>query len=139
MIEENINFDFDYDFKHSNTELVNLKNPINDTEDETIELKDLQIDDAEVSEEQASVTNTIQKFVVEINGVRCTILYPGETLSSIAMKYDIPKSKLLEYNETTSEEDITEGDIVFLDKKKNNFSALNLFTILKEGEKLRLK
>jgi hypothetical protein len=34
MIEENINFDFDYDSKHSNTELVNLKNPINDTEDE---------------------------------------------------------------------------------------------------------
>lgn len=141
------------------------------TKEELSELKDLQIDDAEVSEEQASVTNTIQKFVVEINGVRCTILYPGETLSSIAMKYDIPKSKLLEYNETTSEEDITEGDIVFLDKKKNKYSGAqdfyrvkegetlygisqqfgvklanltkmnnkNLFTILREGEKLRLK
>lgn len=106
------------------------------TKDELSELKDLQIDDAEVSEEQASVTNTIQKFVVEINGVRCTILYPGETLSSIAMKYDIPKSKLLEFNETTSEDDITEGDIVFLNKKKNKYMGAQDFYRVKEGETL---
>ena len=106
------------------------------TKEELSELKDLQIDDAEVSEEQASVTNTIQKFVVEINGVRCTILYPGETLSSIAMKYDIPKSKLLEFNETTSEEDIEEGDIVFLDKKKSRYTGAQDFYRVKEGETL---
>ena len=106
------------------------------TKEELSELKDLQIDDAEVSEEQASVTNTIQKFVVEINGVRCTILYPGETLSSIAMKYDIPKSKLLEFNETTSEDDITEGDIVFLNKKKNKYMGAQDFYRVKEGETL---
>ena len=34
MIEENIDFDFNYDSDHSKTELVNLKNPINDCEDE---------------------------------------------------------------------------------------------------------
>ena len=93
------------------------------------------------------------------------------TLSSIAMKYDIPKQKLLEFNETTSEDDLKEGDIVFLDKKKSKYmgakdfhhvkadesiygisqeygikmeslmkmNKLDLFSRLKEGEKLRLK
>lgn len=123
------------------------------------------------SEEEEYVEKTIQRYVVEINEVRCTILYPGMTLSSIAMKYDIPKQKLLEFNETTSEDDLKEGDIVFLDKKKSKYmgakdfhhvkadesiygisqeygikmeslmkmNKLDLFSRLKEGEKLRLK
>lgn len=106
------------------------------TKEELVELKELQLDDSEVSEEQQNVTNTILKYVVEINEVRCTILYPGETLSSIAMKYDIPKSKLLEFNETTSEEDIEEGDIVFLDKKKSKYSGAQDYYRVKEGETL---
>ena len=93
------------------------------------------------------------------------------TLSSIAMKYDISKQKLLEYNETTSEEDLKEGDIVFIDKKKSKYTGakdfhhvkadetiysisqeygikmeslmkmnkLDLFSRLKEGDKLKLK
>ncbi len=106
------------------------------TKEELVELKEFQLDDSEISEEQESVTNTIQKYVVEINEVRCTILYPGETLSSIAMKYDIPKSKLLEFNETTSEGDLEEGDIVFLDKKKSKYTGAQDYYRVKEGETL---
>ena len=39
MIEENIDFDFNYDSDHSKTELVNLKNPINDCEDEKLSVE----------------------------------------------------------------------------------------------------
>ena len=106
------------------------------TREELSEMKELQLNESEVSEEQKSVTNTIQKFVVEINDVRCTILYPGETLSSIAMKYDIPKSKLLEFNETTSDEDLNEGDIVFLDKKKGKYQGAQDYYRVKEGDTL---
>jgi LysM repeat protein len=130
-----------------------------------------QQDESEVSEEEEQVGQAIRRYVVEINDVRCTILYPGMTLSSIAMKYDIPKQKLLEFNETTSEEDLKEGDIIYLDKKKSKYggakdfhhvkadetiyaiaqeygikmaslmkmNGLDLFSRLKEGEKLRLK
>lgn len=128
-------------------------------------------DESEASEEEENVEKAVRRYVVEINDIRCTILYPGMTLSSIAMKYDIPKQKLLEFNETTSEEDIKEGDIVFLDKKKSKYmgakdfhhikadetiydisqeygikmaslmkmNKLDIFSRLKEGEKLRLK
>lgn len=104
------------------------------TKEELVVRKDLQLEESEVSEEQESVENTIKRYVVEINGVRCTILYPGETLSSIAMKYDIPKSKILEYNETTSENDLREGDIIFLDKKKNKYQGAQDYYKVKEGE-----
>ena len=106
------------------------------TREELIVRKDLQMEDTEESEEQESFENTIRKFVVEINGVRCTILYPGETLSSIAMKYDISKSELLSFNETTSENDFQEGDIVFLDKKKNKYGGAKDYHRVNEGENL---
>lgn len=130
-----------------------------------------QMDENEESEEEKSVKEAVMKFLVEVNDVRCTVLYPGQTLSSVAMKYDIPKQKLLEFNETTRESDFKDGDIVFLEKKKSKYTGaqdfyrvkagdtvygisqqfgikmanltkmnkLNLFSVLKEGDKLRLK
>lgn len=129
------------------------------------------MDDSQTSEEEEELMDICQKFVVAINDVRCTILYPGETLSSIAMKYDIPKHKLLEFNETKNEANFQEGDIVYLQKKKRKYHGTqdyyrvkanetlldiaqqfgirtaslakmnhkDLFSELKEGEKLRLK
>lgn len=94
------------------------------------------IDASVTTEEEEEVSHTIMNFVVEINEVRCTILYPGETLSSIAMKYDISKQKILEYNETTSESDIHEGDIVYLQKKKRKFYGPQDFYRVKAGDSL---
>lgn len=85
---------------------------------------DFVMDDSEESEEEMEVTNIVKKFVVDINNVRCTILYPGENLSSVAQKYDISIDKLLEYNEIANSESISEGDIVFLEKKKNKYSGI---------------
>ena len=103
------------------------------TVEELVE-QDLQMEEDEESEEEESVTTAIRRICVEINDVRCTILYPGETLSSISMKYDIPKSKLLDYNETTSEDDIHEGDIVYLEKKRKKFYGAHDYYKVKEGE-----
>ncbi len=129
------------------------------------------LDDSETSEEEEELISICQKFVVDINDVRCTILYPGETLSSIALKYDIPKHRLLEFNEIKDESVLHEGDIVYLQKKKKKYHGAqdyyrvqagenlfdiaqrfgirteslakmnhkDLFSELKEGEKLRLK
>lgn len=104
------------------------------TREQLVERKDLQIDDSEESEEEESIDSTISKFIVEINDVRCTILYPGEKLSSIALKYDIPKAKLLEYNETTDERDIKEGDIVFLAKKKKKYEGAQDYYRVRLGD-----
>ncbi|MBR6202105.1 MAG: glucosaminidase domain-containing protein [Bacteroidaceae bacterium] len=93
-------------------------------------------EESEASEEEENVDKAIRRYVVEINDVRCTILYPGMTLSSIAMKYDIPKQKLLEFNETTREEDIKEGDIVFLNKKKPKYLGAKDFHYVKPNENI---
>ena len=106
------------------------------TREELVTRKDIQMEESEVSEEQESFENTIRKFVVEINGVRCTIIYPGETLSSIAIKYDISKRDLLLFNESTSEDDFQEGDIVFLGKKKKKYEGALDYYRATEGETL---
>lgn len=98
--------------------------------------EDYVIEASEKTEEEEEVTQTLQKFVVEINEVRCTILYPGETLSSISMKYNIPKNKILDYNETASESDIQEGDIVYLQKKKRKYQGAQDFYRVKAGDSL---
>ena len=97
---------------------------------------DCQMDDEEQSEEEQTVTQAVTRYVVEINDISCTILYPGTTLSSIAMQYDIPKDQLLDFNEVVVEEELHEGDIVFLDKKKKKYEGAKDFHYVKEGETL---
>lgn len=59
--------------------------------------------------------------IESINGLKCAVIFPGETISSIAERYDIPVEKLLKYNESIDETDFKEGDIVFLQKKKRKY------------------
>jgi hypothetical protein len=92
--------------------------------------------DAEESDEEKSIERIVKRFVVDINGVRCTILYPGETLASISQRYDIPQSKILEYNEVSNGKHFKDGDIIYLQKKKKKFSGLQDFYSIKEGETL---
>jgi LysM repeat protein len=106
------------------------------TIDEIAQSDQLSIEASELTEEEEALTKIIRKSVVEINDVRCTILYPGETLSSIAMKYDISKQKLLKYNETTDESDLKEGDIVYLEKKKRKFQGSQDYYRVKAGDTL---
>lgn len=92
--------------------------------------------DAEESEEEMEVTNIVRKFVIDINEVRCTILYPGESLASVAQKYDIPQSKLLEYNELSSSLQVKEGDVVYLERKKKKYYGLQDTYRVKANETL---
>lgn len=94
------------------------------------------LDDSQTSEEEKELLAISQKFVVAINDVRCTILYPGETLSSIAMKYDIPKHKLLEFNETEDESFFQEGYIVYLQKKKRKYQGTQDYYRVQANETL---
>lgn len=110
------------------TEYVTNEQPMFDDE--------CRIDENEHTEEEESVKSAVDRFVVEINDVRCTMLYPGESIASISMKYDIPKEKILEYNEIYSETDIKAGDVVFLEKKRKKYKGARDYYKVKEGDTL---
>lgn len=104
-------------------------------EKEVIEEDEI-IPDDEVTEEEAALEEAIQKYVVAINDIHCTIIQPGETLNNIARKYDISLAKLVEFNELGSEKDAKEGDVIFLDKKKKKFTGSRDIYTAKGGESL---
>lgn len=97
---------------------------------------DCQMDESEESEEEKEVKEIIKRFVVEINDVRCTILYPGESLASISQKYDIPQYKILEFNEVADDSSMREGDIVYLQKKKNKYLGIQDYYRVKRDDTL---
>ena len=76
------------------------------------------ISDDEITEEEASVVEAMNRYVAEINDIHCTVIQPGEDLAAISRKYDIAPSDLMNYNELATENQAKEGDIIFLDKKK---------------------
>ena len=98
--------------------------------------EDWQMDESEVSEEQEEIARIVSRYVVEINEVRCTLLYPGQTLSTLSQKYDIPQQKLLDYNEVRSAKDIQEGDVVYLAPKRNRYRGIKDYYQVKEGDSL---
>lgn len=97
---------------------------------------DCLIEEEVQTEEELFIQNTINRYVVEINDVRCTLLYPGESIASISMKYDIPKEKILEYNEVGTDVNIKEGDIIFLEKKKARYNGSRDYYNVKENDTL---
>lgn len=98
--------------------------------------EDCQINEDIQTEEEKNISTITKKFVVEINNVRCTLLYPGESISSISMRYDISKYKIFEYNEVSNEEDFKEGDVVFLEKKKSEYKKSKDYHLVKEDDTL---
>ena len=106
----------------------------NITVDQLSHSDELVIDESITTEEEQIVKTITNRYVVLINGVRCTILNPGETISSIAMKYDISRREILKLNETDTESDLHEGDVVFLQKKKRKYHGALDFYRAKKGE-----
>lgn len=98
--------------------------------------EDCILDEDEESEEQTMIVEAATRYAVLINDIHCTVLQPGETLASISRKYDIPPVQLLKFNELSSEYQVKEGDIVFLDKKKKKYSGAQDVYIAKKGDTL---
>jgi len=98
--------------------------------------EEVTISEEEVTEEEATIVEAINNYIVDINDIHCTVIQPGENLSSISRKYDIPLSDLLEYNELATKKQAKEGDIIFLDYKKKKYTGSRDFYITEGGESL---
>lgn len=108
------------------------------TIDELVKDTIISMNEESLSEEEENVASIVQRigFVVEINDVPCTLIYPGETLSSVAIRYNIPKQKILKYNESTDEQDFKEGDIVFVSKKRKRYYGARDYYHVRKDESL---
>ena len=103
----------------------------------SVEVEEQPADDELITEEEEQrLEEIIQRIVVSVNDVRCTLLYPGQTLSAIANKYGIDPEKLLDYNDSGSPRNFHEGDIVYLEKKKRRYNGPQDYYRAKEGETL---
>lgn len=98
--------------------------------------EDFALPEEEESEEQDMIINAMKRYAVEINNVHCTVIQPGEDLSSISRKYDISPADLLKFNDIASASLLKEGDIVFLAKKKKKYEGSQDVYIVKAGETL---
>lgn len=92
--------------------------------------------DSVQTDEERSVLKIMKRYIVEINDTRCTVLRPGETLASVSQKYNIPRHRLLSYNELSSEAGVKAGDIVYLGPKKSRYRGAQDFYKVKEGDTL---
>jgi len=86
--------------------------------------------------EEREAEDIMNRVVVEVNDVRCTLLYPGQTIATVANKYGIDPEKLLAYNECSSRSNFHEGDTIFLEKKKRKYAGPQDYYRVRKGETL---
>lgn len=110
------------------TKYIDVEKPVFDEDDVFAE--------DEMTEEESTVAEAISNYVVAINDIHCTVVQPGETLASVARKYDIPPADLLEYNELANDRHVMAGDIIFLDKKKKKYFGFQDIYVARGGESL---
>ncbi|MCH5224525.1 MAG: glucosaminidase domain-containing protein [Muribaculaceae bacterium] len=106
-----------------------------DAEKPVFEAEDIASEDEE-GEEENIINAAMVKYAVEINGVSCTVVQPGETLASISRRFDISPDDLLKFNELASSRQVKEGDIIFLDSKRKKYEGSQDFYVTKAGETL---
>jgi LysM repeat protein len=76
------------------------------------------------------------RTVSVINHVRYVIARDGDSFESLAREFRLMAWELPRYNETDSQAKLREGDIVFLQPKKNRAEKGNEFHVVEEGETL---
>lgn len=94
------------------------------------------MDDEEITGEQSVIIEALRRYAIEINGIHCTVIQPGETLASVARKHDISPLLLQKYNELQSEYQVKAGDIVYLGKKRKKYFGAQDFHITDRSQTL---
>lgn len=79
-------------------------------------------------------TALVKKKSFKINKANAIKIYPskGETLDLIANLYNLDKEDILQFNDMTAEMPISEGQTIFIQRKKKSNKTDNTYTIKKE-------
>jgi len=80
--------------------------------------------------------NPMMRIRRHANGVQYIIAYEGETISKLANLYEMNPKKLASYNELPENGKLTQGQYVFLDKKKNK--GTEKYYKVQEGDNMYL-
>jgi LysM repeat protein len=82
-----------------------------------------------------AITNW-RRRIHEVNGIHYITAQTNDSYDIIAYDTRMTLRRLLKYNESTREQRLKEGDIIFLQPKKKYASKGNILHIVKEGESL---
>lgn len=109
---------------------------INDTETGTESM------DETTNKQQSFINNTstpiptvlVKKKSFKVNKTNAIKIYPskGETLDLIANLYQLDKEDILQFNDMTSEMSISEGQTIFIQRKKKSNKTDKTYTVKKE-------
>lgn len=81
-------------------------------------------------------TARLQKEILKANGLLYIVAEDGDTFRSLSKEFGISRRKLRKYNDLHKDYMFREGDIVYLQKKKNKATKGHQFHTTKEGESL---
>ena len=70
------------------------------------------------------------------NEIEYIIVEKGQTVYAISQKYDLMQWQIIKYNDLDENATIKEGQILYLQPKKNKASINNKTHIVKEGESM---
>lgn len=83
-----------------------------------------------------AVDNKFEKSIYENNRTRFIIVQDGETVFSISRKFGIPVWKLFQINDFKPGQSVENGDVVYLERKRNQAEKPYYTHTIKEGETL---
>lgn len=81
-------------------------------------------------------TARLQKEILKANGLLYIVAEDGDTFRSLSKEFGISRRKLRKYNDLHKDYMFRDGDIVYLQKKKNKATKGHQFHTTKEGESL---
>lgn len=91
-------------------------------------------------DEKNRVVNTIKEpistnfQIIHINGLKAVKVSKGQTKDMISNNFEIKINHLEKYNELGATDDLYEGQIIFIEPKRNSAASGNDYHIVKEGE-----
>lgn len=72
------------------------------------------------------------------NGANYIIARQGDSYKSLGKLFEIPHQLLRKFNDATKEDELSEGDIVYIERKASRWRGDNLLHRVSKGEDLRL-
>lgn len=102
---------------------------------ETVDAKRMNLKNAVAPMSKYVKTSDSGRKIYKNNGKRYVVIKAGDNEDKIASEFDIFTAQLRKYNDLNKKKSIKEGDIIYVDAKKNSNGKMKKY-VVREGEDL---